>query len=67
MMKITLSDNDKRAILRRLERDFWNDYIQVAEDIIQGKYGNGIERIKRLEQAGYDYDIAQTIVDYVLS
>lgn len=67
MMKITLSDNDKRAILRRLERDFWNDYIQLAEDIIQGKYGNGIERIKRLEQAGYDYDIAQTIVDYVLS
>lgn len=66
-MKITLSENDKRAILRRLERDFWNDYIQVAEDIIQGKYGNGIERIKRLEQAGYDYDIAQTIVDYVLS
>lgn len=66
-MKITLNDNDKRAILRRLERDFWNDYIRVAEDIIQGKYGNGIERIKRLEQAGYDYDIAQTIVDYVLS
>lgn len=39
---------------------------QVARDVINGKYGNGAERKKRLEQAGYNAKEVQKKVNDIL-
>jgi len=41
--------------------------IAVAYDVIDGKYGNGQDRINRLRAAGYDPNAIQQIVNYILS
>ena len=40
--------------------------IAVAYDVIDGKYGNGQDRINRLRNAGYDPNAIQQIVNYIL-
>ena len=61
-----LTETDKERILSILADDFWKAYIKLANDIIDGKYGNGDVRKKNIEALGYDYSIAQTIVNYIL-
>lgn len=39
---------------------------KVAKDVIDGKYGNGEERKKKLKKAGYDYDVVQKKVNSIL-
>lgn len=39
----------------------------IAQEVIAGKWGNGSERKKRLEAAGYDYEAVQEIVNAKLS
>lgn len=36
---------------------------EMADEVIQGKWGNGDERKKKLEAAGYDYNAIQKIVN----
>lgn len=36
---------------------------EIAQEVWQGKWGNGTERVKRLEDAGYDPVVIQKIVD----
>lgn len=48
----------------QLYRD--NDIETIAAEVIQGDWGNGEERRKRLEQAGYDYDVVQAKVNELL-
>lgn len=36
---------------------------EIAKEVIRGKWGNGAERKKRLEAAGYDYAEVQKIVN----
>lgn len=36
---------------------------EVAEEVIEGKWGNGSERKKKLQKAGYDYDAVQKAVN----
>ena len=36
---------------------------EVAQEVLQGKWGNGAERKNRLTQAGYDYNKVQTEVN----
>lgn len=36
---------------------------EIADEVIQGKWGNGTERKKNLESAGYNYNDVQTIVN----
>lgn len=38
----------------------------VAKEVIAGKWGNGADRKKRLEKAGYDYKIIQAKVNSLL-
>lgn len=38
----------------------------MASEVIDGKWGNGSERRKRLTDAGYNYDIVQKMVNYKL-
>ena len=40
--------------------------IEVAYDVIDGKWGNGQDRINRLRAAGYDPQAIQSIVNYLL-
>lgn len=39
---------------------------QVAKEVIDGKWGTGAERKKRLEAAGYDYDKVQAKVNKLI-
>lgn len=41
-------------------------YDKVAAEIISGKWGNGLERQKRLEYAGYNYNLIQEYVNKLL-
>ena len=39
---------------------------QIAQEVIQGLWGNGKERKIRLEKAGYNYNVIQSIVNKML-
>ena len=39
---------------------------EVAREVIQGKWGNGAERKKRLTDAGYDYNEVQKKVNQMI-
>lgn len=49
----------------QLYRD--DDIETIAAEVIQGDWGNGEERRERLEQAGYDYDVVQAMVNEMLA
>ena len=38
----------------------------VARDVLNGKYGNGEERVRRLRAAGYDPNAIQKIVNQMV-
>lgn len=40
---------------------------EVAQEVLEGKWGNGAERKKKLEAAGYDYAKVQAAVNRLLS
>lgn len=40
---------------------------EIAKEIIQGKWGDGETRKKKLEEAGYDYDAIQKIVNQLMA
>ena len=40
--------------------------LQIAYDVIDGRYGNGQDRINRLRAAGYDPAYVQQIVNAIL-
>lgn len=40
---------------------------QVALEVIAGKWGNGLERRQKLENAGYNYGAIQSIVNAVMT
>lgn len=42
------------------------DYYTLAQEILDGAWGNGEERRRRLEAAGYDYHLAQEYVNKLL-
>lgn len=39
---------------------------QVAREVVRGKWGNGPERQRRLQAAGYDYNAVQKIVNKIV-
>ena len=41
-------------------------YVETAKEVIDGKWGNGEMRRRLLEEAGYDYDKVQDIVNRIL-
>ena len=40
---------------------------QIAQEVLEGKWGNGIERQTRLTNAGYDYDKVQAKVNEMMA
>lgn len=51
--------------LKELDGDRKSDE-EIAEEVIAGLWGNGEERRRRLEEAGYDYDRVQGEVNRIL-
>ena len=41
-------------------------YEAIAKEVIQGKWGNGVDRKSRLTKAGYDYAKVQAVVNKML-
>lgn len=40
--------------------------VEIAKEVMQGKWGIGADRKKRLEQAGYDYNTIQMYVNRMI-
>ena len=70
------TDEESRVILAELGLDYWTvrhmanalaqGYGQVAQDVIDGKYGNNAARFRNLAQKGYDPRLVQQIVNGML-
>lgn len=57
----------KRKISEILRwKDSGKTITQIAKEVIDGKWGNGADRKKRLKDAGYDYDKIQKKVNELL-
>ena len=41
--------------------------VEIAKEVIEGKWGNGYSRKNRLRKAGYDYEAVQSIVNQMLN
>lgn len=50
-----------------LKKDVVKSIKALAEEVIQGLWGNGNERVQRLTNAGYDYDNVQDMVNSMLN
>ena len=62
MVERELYEQGQRIAARRI----LEIYKTVAEEVIDGKWGNGMERIEKLEEAGYDSAKVQNIVNVML-
>lgn len=56
----------KCGYLKWIDYNTTSDLTKVARDVINGKYGNGKERIDKLTKAGYNYKEVQKIVNSLL-
>lgn len=56
----------KCGYLNWIDYSSTKDLTQVARDVINGKYGNGKERIDKLTKAGYNYKEVQRVVNSLL-
>lgn len=56
----------KCGYLKWVDYSSTNDLTKVARDVINGKYGNGKERIDKLTKAGYNYKEVQRVVNSLL-
>lgn len=54
------------SLPKKPTKPYLNDIEQVAKDVINGKYGNGADRIARLKNAGYDHVEVQAKVNELL-
>ena len=41
--------------------------LDIAKEVLQGKWGNGADRKKRITEAGYNYEDVQGIVNALLT
>lgn len=55
-----------RIIKKKGLNGFGLDVEEIAREVIQGKWGNGAERKKRLEAAGYNYHEVQSVVNKLI-
>lgn len=51
--------------LALVKEEHWEKYLIVADEIIDGKWGNNPERKRSLNSCGYDYRLAQDIVNTI--
>lgn len=63
--------NDNLSIVTRYNLTKYDDFnlkpiLEIAREVIAGKWGNGAERKRRLEAAGYNYSRVQAKVNALL-
>lgn len=46
--------------------EYLDNYKTIINDVLNGKYGNGNERYKKLTSKGYDYDLIQSVINKIL-
>lgn len=51
--------------LEKVKEEAWNKYRNLAQEIIDGKWGNNPQRKRSLNSCGYDYRFAQDIVNVI--
>ena len=56
----------KEKVVAKYNEIMWQKYEAIADAVIAGTYGNGGGRKTKLTNAGYDYDLVQTIVNVKL-
>lgn len=56
----------KNVELNNFKEETWNSYLSLAKDVIAGKWGNGQARKRALNNSGFDYSVAQKIVDIIM-
>lgn len=56
----------KCGYLKWIDYSTTKDLVKVAKDVINGKYGNGKERVDKLTKEGYNYTEVQKVVNSLL-
>ena len=57
----------KEVVNRLLNGNYTsNNLDEIAQEVIQGKWGNGQDRVNRLTNAGYNYNEVQQKVNEIL-
>lgn len=59
-------EETKQQELDELKEKEWDLYYKLANEVIQGKWGNGSARREALQAAGFDYNFVQSIVDILV-
>ena len=62
-----LTEQQKQNVNKVLEKEFWEKYERVANEVIAGYWGNGEQRRELLAEAGYNPSVVQTIVNEMLA
>lgn len=60
------SEKEKENELKKLKEKKWNEYYNLAKEVIAGKWGNGSARKSALINKGYDYNYVQAIVNLII-
>lgn len=66
---LTTRRNEERRLFLKGYVEYVNntDIEQVAREVIDGKWGNGADRKRRLTEAGYNYSQVQTLVNKLIT
>lgn len=59
--------NIKAKIIKYIDNEQYKNYLNMAFSVIGGKYGTGEARKKKIRSLGYDYEMVQELVNYILS
>lgn len=62
----TPSTNYRERILKYFNDEQYDNYYNKALEVIQGKYGIGDERKRLIRGQGYDYEVVQELVNYIM-
>ena len=67
-MKINKTPTNKNSenTLEKTKDKYWEKYMNVAKEVIAGKYGVNPARKEKLKSLGYDYDLVQEIVNVLV-
>lgn len=56
----------KSEIVTYIKKEQFPMYLKKAFEVIEGKYGSGTQRRDKIRKLGYDYEMVQTLVNYIL-
>ena len=57
----------KDRIVDYINKSQYVNYLNISFAVIGGKYGTGDERKRKIRALGYDYEMVQEIVNYILN